>query len=214
MQLRQEESGPDTSNSTVQFAIPASVQKPARGRRRPASRSGFTLVEVMVATVLLSMIIVGILSALIGAYRVSAKARVADHARYVIKSLSEQFLTQATADTSGTVYTMFQLTLNPNTGNQQPMGTGITWTNSDGSHELLSSDQSYCTVKLDDTTGTPINANVTRSVWYLYDTDGSETLLNQNKSGGYMIEGTFTISYSIFNVQVPPISLTNIRAFP
>jgi type II secretory pathway pseudopilin PulG len=168
----------------------------------------------MVATVLLSMIIVGILSVLIGAYRVSAKARVADHARYVIKSLSEQFLTQATADTSGTVYTMFQLTLNPNTGNQQPMGTGIKWTNSDGSHELLSSDQSYCTVKLDDTTGTPINANVTRSVWYLYDTDGSETLLNQNKSGGYMIEGTFTISYSIFNVQVPPISLTNIRAFP
>jgi type II secretory pathway pseudopilin PulG len=168
----------------------------------------------MVATVLLSMIIVSILSTLIGAYRVSAKARAADHARYVIKSLSDQFLTQATADTGGNVYPMFQLTLNPSTGNQQPMGTGIAWTNSDGSLGQLSSDQTYFTVMIDGTTTPPTTGNVTRSVWYLYDTDGSETLLNQNKSGGYLIEGTFTISYKIFNVQVPPISLTNIRAFP
>lgn len=168
----------------------------------------------MVATVLLSMIIVGILSALIGAYRVSAKARAADHARYVIKSLSDQFLTQQTADTGGNVYPMFQLTTDPNTGNQKPMGTGISWTNSDGLSGVLASDSSYYTVKLDDSTGAPINAKVTRSVWYLYDTTGAETLLNQNKSAGYMIEGTFTISYKIFNAQIPPISLTNIRAFP
>ena len=213
MQLRQEESGPDTSNHTVQLANSAPVQISRLGRRRTASRRGFTLVEVMVATVLLSMIILAILSVLIGAYRVAAKARYNDHARYIIKSLSDQFLTQQTTDTSGNTLPMFQLTTDPNTGNQKPMGTGISWTNSDGSSGVLASDSSYYTVKLDDSTGAPINAKVTRSVWYLYDSTGQTTLLVQNKSAGYMLEGDFSISYPLFGGTMKQ-SISNIRAVP
>lgn len=218
MQLRQEESGPDTSNSTVQSAISASVQKPQRVVRRAAPRGGFTLVEVMVATVLLSMMIMSILSTLIGAYRVAAKARANDQARYIIKSLSDQFLTQQTTDTSGNILPMFQTTVDPNPGpnlgNQTPLGTGISWLNMQGQPGSLTAGSYSYNVTLGDNTGAPIPATVTRSVWYLYSSTGQQTLLPQNQSAGYLIEGTFTISYSLFGKQMPPISITNVRAVP
>jgi type II secretory pathway pseudopilin PulG len=218
MQLRQAESGPDTSNSTVQSVNPASVQNPKRGKRRAAPRGGFTLAEVMVATVLLSMMIVSILSTLIGAYRVAAKARANDQARYVIKSLSDQFLTQQTTDTSGNILPMFQTTVDPNPGpnlgNQTPLGTGISWTNMLGQTGSLTAGSYGYNVTLGDNTGAPIPAVVTRSVWYLYSSTGQQTLLPQNQSAGYLIEGTFTISYSLFGKPVPPVSITNVRAVP
>jgi len=223
MQLRQEESGPDTSNSKVQSVNPASVQSPQRGGRRAAPRGGFTLAEVMVATVLLSMMIMSILSTLIGAYRVAAKARANDQARYVIKSLSDQFLTQQTTDTSGNILPMFQTTVDPNPGpnlgNQTPLGTGISWTYlnwttmQQQSGSLTAGSYGY-NVVLGDNTGAPIPAVVTRSVWYLYSSTGQQTLLPQNQSAGYLIEGTFTISYSLFGKPVPPVSITNVRAVP
>src|SRR6202453_509844 len=79
------------------------------GLSRDSSGSGFTLVEVMVATVLLSMIILGILAVLIGSYRVAAKARYNDHARYVVKSFADQFLTQQSSDTNGTILPLFTI---------------------------------------------------------------------------------------------------------
>src|SRR5271157_3575139 len=101
----------------MKFApIPPSVEGPRRG----SSRLGFTLVETMIATVLLSMIILSILAVLIGSYRVAAKARYNDHARYVVKSLADQFLTQQTTDGFGNTLALFQDTT--------PTGTGLTWT--------------------------------------------------------------------------------------
>ena len=173
--------------------------------------------EVMVATVLLSMIILAILSVLIGAYRVAAKARYNDHARYIIKSLSDQFLTQQTTDTSGNTLPMFQTTVDPNPGpnygNQTPLGTGISWTNSDGSTGYLTVGSYGYQVLLGDNTGAPITATVTRSVWYLYDSTGQTTLLVQNKSAGYMLEGDFSISYPLFGGTMKQ-SISNIRAVP
>jgi type II secretory pathway pseudopilin PulG len=171
----------------------------------------------MVATVLLSMIILGILSVLIGSYRVAAKARYNDHARYIIKSLSDQFLTQQTTDTSGNTLTMFQVTVDPNPGpnfgNQTPLGTGITWTNSDNSTGYMTAGSYGYQVLLGDNTGAPITATVTRSVWYLYDSNGQTTLLTQNKTAGYMLEGDFTITYPLFGgTQTQTIS--NVRAVP
>jgi prepilin-type N-terminal cleavage/methylation domain-containing protein len=217
MQLRQEESGPGPSNQSVQSANPAIVQSLPRGRRRCGAGRGFTLVEVMVATVLLSMIILGILSVLIGSYRVAAKARFNDHARYVIKSLSDQFLTQQTTDTSGNTLTMFQTTVDPNAGpnfgNQTPLGTGVSWTNSDGSTGTLTAGSYGYNVLLGDNTGAPVTATVTRSVWYLYDSTGQPTLLSQNKSAGYMLEGDFTITYPVFG-RTQSQTITNVRAVP
>jgi prepilin-type N-terminal cleavage/methylation domain-containing protein len=115
----------------VQLLENAPVHNAAKAVRRAARKNGFTLVEVMVATTLLTMVGLGILSVLVGAYRVAAKARYRDQARYVIKSFADQFLTQQPADLSGNTYTLFQVTTDSN-GNSAPVGTGITWTNSDG----------------------------------------------------------------------------------
>jgi type II secretory pathway pseudopilin PulG len=171
---------------------------PIEGSRRNASRLGFTLVEVMVATVLLSMIILGILAVLIGSYRVAAKARYNDHARYVIKSFADQFLTQQTTDTTGMTLALFTVMTSPT-------GYGLSWTNSDGSTSSGGTSQGSApasiSVLLGDNTGAPITATVSRTVWYLYTTGpstqiGWNTSIPQSGSAGSMLRGDFTISYS------------------
>jgi prepilin-type N-terminal cleavage/methylation domain-containing protein len=194
----------------------APVQGPLQGSRRAAFRRGFTLVEVMVATVLLSMIILGILEVLIGSYRVAAKARYKDHARYVIKSMADQFLTQQAFDGNGNALTLFTPTVDT-TGAATPLGTGLTWTNSDGSTGTLSTDSLglYYYVLLGDTSGAPIQATVTRLVQYIYpQIGGAETLITQNAPAGYMLQADFTITYTFQGVQMPPLTMSAIRAVP
>jgi len=156
--------------------------------RRDSSKRGFTLAETMIATVLLSMIILSILAVLIGSYRVAAKARYNDHARYVVKSLADQFLTQQTTDGFGNTLPLFQDTT--------PTGTGLTWTDLNGTQ--VTGDAGGLAVILGENTGAPITANVTRTVWYVYASGanaGQVTSVPQNGSAGYMLRGDFTITY-------------------
>src|SRR5580692_10747370 len=154
MILGQAESGPAANDLHLPYMNSAPEKGPVPGLRRGAFRRGFTLVEVMVATVLLSMIILGILQVLIGSYRVAAKARYNDHARYIVKSMADQFLTQQPFDNNGATLTLFQPTVDSG-GNLIPLGTGLTWTNSDGSPGTLSTDSLglYFYVKLGDNSG-------------------------------------------------------------
>jgi hypothetical protein len=173
----------------------------------------------MVASALLVMVGFGILSVMIGAYRVAAKARYRDHARYVIKSMADQFLTQTPydANNSGSIYPLFVVTVDQG-GNAMPLGTGLSWTNTDGSPGKLSTDPlgQYFYVLIGDNTGTPIQATVTRSVSYLYTSGpgiGSDTLLSQTASAGYLIEGNFTITYPYLGQTVKQ-SVIAVRAIP
>jgi prepilin-type N-terminal cleavage/methylation domain-containing protein len=217
MLLQQAKTGPAASYSNVQLMKFASAQGPSVAPRRAAVRRGFTLVEVMVATVLLAMIILGILEVLIGSYRVAAKARYRDHARYVIKAMADQFLTQQPFDGNGNALTFFTPTVDT-LGNATPLGTGMSWTNSDGSAGTVSTDSLglYFYVLLGDNSGAPIQATVTRSVQYVYPlVGGGETLVSQNAPAGYMLEGTFSITYQVLGVQInPPLSITAVRAIP
>ena len=171
----------------------------------------------MVATVLLSMIILGILEVLIGSYRVAAKARYRDHARYVIKAMSDQFLTQQAFDGNGNLLTFFTPTVD-GLGNATALGTGMSWTNSDGSAGTMSADplHTYFYVLLGDNSGAPIQATVQRSVEYIYpQVNGAETLIAQNSPAGYMLQATFSITYQFQGVQIsPPLTITAIRAVP
>jgi prepilin-type N-terminal cleavage/methylation domain-containing protein len=189
--------------------------EPSEGPRRAASAAGFTLVEIMVATVLLSMIILGILAVLIGSYRVAAKARYNDHARYVIKSFADQFLTQQTTDANGNVLPLFMPT--------SATGYGLSWTNSDGSVSsggtVQASAPASIPVLLGDNTGAPLTAQVSRTVWYLYTTGGSGTLgtntsIPQSGSAGYILRADFTISYNFLGGAIPPITITANRSVP
>jgi len=171
----------------------AQKPSPQAGPRRDSSRFGFTLVEVMVATVLLAMIILGILTVMIGSYRVAAKARYNDHARYVIKSFADQFLTQQTVDATGTILPLFTVS--------NATGYGLSWTNSDGSVAAGGTDpgSSNIIVLLGDNTGAPIHAKVTRTVWSLYASGanaGTPAMTPQNGSAGYLLRGDFTVSYT------------------
>jgi len=168
---------------------PAPTQSAFPGPRSHSARRGFTLVETMMATVLLSMIILSILAVLIGSYRIAAKARYNDHARYVVKSLADQFLTQQTVDTFGNTLTLFQDTT--------PTGAGMTWTNYDGSPGVQTG--LGLQVILGDNTGAPINAYVNRTVWYVFASGanaGQVTSVPQNGSAGYLLRGDFSITYS------------------
>jgi len=154
----------------------------------------------MISTLLLTMIGIALLSVLIGAYQVSAKARYRDRARFVIKSFADQFLTQEAIDpASGNVFPLFTITVNTSTGAAMPKGTGMVWTNSDGSQGTMSTDSqnAFFYVLLADATnnGLSVTATVTRQVSYVYASSGSSTLVSQNATPGYMLEGDFTISY-------------------
>lgn len=189
--------------------IPAQSQSSSAQKRRFSSGKAFTLVETMIATVLLSMIILSILAVLIGSYRVAAKARYNDHARYVVKSLADQFLTQQTTDSFGNTLTLFQ--------DSSATGTGMTWTNYDGS--LETGTLGGLSVILGDNTGAPITANVTRTVWYLYPgspgvgNSGQVTSIPQNGSAGYMLRGDFTITFPFMGTTLSQ-TVTAVRSVP
>lgn len=170
----------------------------------------------MVATVLLSMIILGILEVLIGSYRVAAKARYRDHARYVIKSMADEFLTQDAFDGNGNLLAFFTPTVD-SLGNATPLGTGMLWTNSDGTGATTSVDLlSFYVLIGDNLGGKPFTATVTRSVEYIYpQVGGAQTLISQNSPAGFMLQGTFSITYQFEGVTIsPPLSITAIRAIP
>lgn len=192
---------------------------PGRGRRRVALGSGFTLVEVMVATVLLSFILVSILTTLIDAYRLAAKARYVDHARYVLKSFADQFLTQQTTDSSGNILPMFVAT--------GQTAWGLSWTNFDGTTSSGGSNQSSAPisipVKLGDNMGTTFTAYISRQVWYVQTTSGTgfgwTTSVPQNSSAGYILEAQFSASFDptmsqMLNLPMPPVVITVLRAVP
>jgi type II secretory pathway pseudopilin PulG len=212
MLLKQAESGPEHSKSTVHTMNPAVEQGPSVGRRS-TSRGGFTLVETMVATVLLTMIILGILQVLIGSYRVAAKARYADHARYVIKSLADQFMKQYNKDPSGATLPLFTVTLDTS-NNIVPLGSGMAWTNTDGTPGFISTDGTVFYVLLGDNSGAPITASVSREVCFLDPTTGNRLTTLGSGADGVVMEGDFSITYQYLGVQVPMQTITAVRAIP
>ena len=168
----------------------------------------------MVATGLLTMVGLGILSVMIGAYRVAAKARYRDHARYIVKSFADQFLTQQTSDSqTGVTFTMFVPTVDAG-GNSVPLGTGLSWTNTDGTSGSLSNDAigATYTVLIGDNTGTPVQAIVTRWVRYV-DDSGNANLISNQTSAGSLLEGDFTISYPYLGTNVSQ-TIYAVRANP
>lgn len=173
--------------------IPASKKSLVLGPRARAYAAGFTLVEVMISTVLLSMIILGILAVLIGSYRVAAKARYNDHARYIAKSFADQFLTQQSVDTSGNTITLFVPT--------SSTGLGLTWVTTDpttGAQTTVNGTAEGLPVFLSDaSTGeAPLEASVTRQVWNIDPTTGAPITQQVTDAAGSLLRGDFTVTFT------------------
>ena len=173
---------------TTALRLPAYcvVSTPTVRRQGRRGNRGISLVEVMVSSVVLAMVMVGILATFIASYRIAAKSRYRDHARYVIKSLGDQFLTQAPQDSAGNTYTMFQTTTSPT-------GTGLVWQPPTGAQTVGTS--TGLTIQLGDNTGAPISATVTRNVSYL-SSSGAAVGSVQNYSAGYLLSCDLSISYN------------------
>jgi prepilin-type N-terminal cleavage/methylation domain-containing protein len=195
--------------------IPAQEKIPHAGLRRPGSRRGFTLVETMVATVLLSMMILGILQVLIASYQVAAKARYNDHARYIIKSFADQFLTQSSTDANGNTLNFFNPT--------SQTGVGLVWTvtTPTGAHTytggvLTSATSGGLQVPLSDSTtgeANPVTATISYAVAYLDPATGLTTASPPSLAAGNLMQAVFTATYTFLGVTTSQ-SLTAIRAIP
>jgi len=152
---------------------------------RPRPASAFTLVEVMVGTVLFLIAALGIFSGLIYAYRLAAETRYRDNARYILKSLGDEFLVQRSEDDLGGIKIMFAPT-------ESATGLGLLWQGNEG-------EESGLTVTLGTNTGAPIaNALVTREVTYL-ELDGMPSMAPASSTGGILVRGNFQIAYSYAN---------------
>jgi type II secretory pathway pseudopilin PulG len=198
---------------------PALKKSLSTRRRRAGAAPGFTLVETMVATVLLSMMILGILQVMIGSYRVAAKARYNDHARYIIKSFADQFLTQSSTDlTTGAVLPLFVPTVPA-----APTGIGLTWvaTTPTGSQvtytgsSLTTPTSGGLQVPLSDaTTGEkPIYATVSFQVWNIDPSSGATSLNAVPGAAGQLLRGDFTVTYQFQGATITQ-TISALRATP
>ncbi len=177
----------------------------------------------MVATVLLSMMTLGILQVLIGSYRLGAKARYNDHARYVIKSFADQFLTQQstypTGPLAGTTIPFFVPT--------SSTGVGLTWvsTSPNGSQTTYVGNTMGATsastppgpglqVPLSDSnTGEkPVMATVSYQVW---DIDPSTGAIHApiTEAAGALLRADFTVTFPM-NGKTVSQTVSVLRATP
>jgi hypothetical protein len=169
----------------------------------------------MVATVLLSMMILGILQVLIGSYRMAAKARYNDHARYIIKSFADQFLTEQSTYTGagplqGTTIPFF----NPTSST----GVGLNWTVTapDGTQTAITGTTMPTGLQVplsDSTTGeVPVIATVSYQVWNVNPTTGAPTTPS-TQAAGALLRADFTVIFSQGGRTIPQ-TISVIRAVP
>jgi type II secretory pathway pseudopilin PulG len=178
----------------------------------------------MVATVLLSMMILGILQVLIGSYRISAKARYNDHARYIIKSFADQFLTQQstypTGPLAGSTIPFFAPTSSTGVGltwvSTSPSGSQTTYIgNTMASNSASSPPGPGLQVPLSDiTTGeaAPIMATVSYQVWDIDPATGSITT-PITEAAGALLRADFTVTYPMSG-RIVSQTISVLRATP
>ena len=169
-----------------------------RSRLRRHVQRGFTLAEVMMATVVFTMGILGVYAMMLKSYELVTLSRHRDNARAVLLSFADQFLRLHTAD-SGTIRSLFVPT--PATG------LGLTWTDTAGNvvngDTQLPFPAPYIEVILgtsvDNTQGNQVKAQVTRTVTLLDSTTGDPIpgTFASYAGAGYMVQATFTITYPI-----------------
>jgi len=197
-------------------------------RRAPAARrfgrqSGFTLVEVMVATVIFALVMVGVYACIVRAYQFSQLTRYRDEARSVLLSFVDQFERLQITD-DGRRRPFFVNTANG------PRGTGLNWPNLSNDPSGGAIAKAELPVILHGDGRHTITARVTRYVAPLRitDHDGSgikddgiildpATNLNPSSystSAGYLLLGVFTITYDLPSGKQYSQRLSAVRAVP
>ncbi len=175
------------------------------GRLRQRARRAFTLVEVMIATMVFTMGILGVYAMMIKSYELVTLARHRDNGRALLLSFADQFLRLQTTDLiSGSV-----VTRNMFVTNATPDGNGLSWTDTSGNVGTV--DTAGLHVLLGESTSSRVPATVTRQVTNLDATTGDPVGGVTATAAGWMLQGTFTITYAI-NGRIQSQSITVARS--
>ena len=169
---------------------------PLRPMRARCQRA-FTLFEVMIATIVFTMGILGVYAMMIKSYEMVTVSRHRDNARAVLLTYVDQFLRLQIAD-GGVRRGIFV----PHAAT----GMGLTWQDGHGSAPVLGNSYPaypYMPVMLGDSgnslLGSQVQAHVYREVTLIDPANGTAvggtdpTLT----AAGYLLQGTFTIFYDI-----------------
>ena len=194
---------------------PYAPKRPARfcARMQRRAQRAFTLVEVMIATMVFCMGILGVYAMMIKSYELVTLSRHRDNARAYLQSFSDQFLRLQTNDK------------NPIPGappitrplfNPSGVGSaGLVWTDAAGVPHVPCFDSdptaanylqpdptaSSLRVLLGDTAtganvGNTVVAHISRQVSYL-DANGQTVGGYPPNAAGFMMQAIFTITYSV-----------------
>lgn len=186
-----------TPNSLMsQRSASGSVSGFAHARMSAArmhSRRAFTLVEVMGATVIFTIAILGVYQVMLRSYEMVTMARHRDNARAIISSFADEFQRLQTTDANPGGGAPILRTLFYADG--IPTGAGLTWTDAAG--RTTPGTSSGLPVTLGENSSSLVNAVVTREVHNI----SSSTGITQNgitaSAAGWMLQATFKIEYDV-----------------
>ena len=173
--------------------------------------------EVMIAAAVFTMGILGVYGMMIKSYEMVTLARHRDNARAILLSFSDQFLRLATTDKIGLNNVTRPLFKCADFAGKP--GDGLVWTDSQGTTWGTK------TTPYDDAANGPylhlgdplhdtamVMGHITRQISYV-DSAGNPTLLHTLGAAGWLLQGTFTIEYSI-NGRSQTQSITVTRRVP
>jgi prepilin-type N-terminal cleavage/methylation domain-containing protein len=208
------------TNFEIKTAKNSRVHEAQSGRFKTR---GFTLVEVMVATVLFAVIMLGMLTALVQSYRLTAEVRIRNDIRYVLRSMGDQFLVNSIPTTVMPV----DLIATPPTPLFKyaavPTGEGLSWRKdlnifsvkppASMSDVYINGTSGGLTVPLGKSSGTPVNVTFTRTLTRIATTPGgtSPSTSANKESAGFMLKADFSAQFSILGRQLTQ-SITVVRS--
>ncbi|MDB6093432.1 MAG: hypothetical protein JWM32_994 [Verrucomicrobia bacterium] len=167
----------------------------SRGNFR--SRKGLSMFEAMIAVLVFTMGMLGVYMMLIRSYEMVTLCRHRDNARAVLQSFGDQFQRLKTTDDAGNLGFIFQTA-------PTPTSFGLSWTDANNvtvSNLTTNTDTAGLPITLGDVASSAIPARVYRQVQPLA-ADGSVVANPIRTAAGYMLQGTFTVTYQIKNKPV------------
>lgn len=164
-----------------------------RSRLGFRSRKGLTLVETMMATMVFTMGMLGVYMMLVKSYQLVTLCRHRDNARAILLSYGDKFQRLKTTDAADNLNFLFQTATTPT-------GFGLEWTDSNNhtvSNYTTITDTDGLEVMLGDPASSGVVAHLKRQVQPIQTSDGTPIGAPVYTAAGYMLQGTFSISYEI-----------------
>ncbi len=191
--------------------------KASHSARNPNRRKGFTLVDVMIAVGVASIMLLALFGTSFLTYKINHKARLRDNARAVLRTFVDQFQRLSYSDEetgSNQPREIFITTTGSNSTVSAPTSSGLEW----GKLNTFKPDGTVkppCIVNIG-TPDAPQLATVTRDVWWIEPSTGNATASKSVEAAGFMLKGRFTITYTLTGTTGRSISqsMTTLRLVP